>query len=703
MSLDVFSDPRSVAVVGASADPTKWGYWLARGALRGAHRRGVHLVNQRGAVVDGVASAVSLRALPEVPELVVLCAPAIAVPDVVAEGLALGVQGFLGITAGIDREHGHPGLEVELGAQVRAAGARMVGPNCLGIYDAATDLELAWGNFTAGQLGIVSQSGQLGLELAGLASEAGIGVSRFVSVGSQVDVSAAEAVADLIDHERTAVVVLYLESFRDGRELVSTLRRLREAGKPVVVLTVGASEASQAAARSHTGALTASTDVADAACRAAGAVLVETPAQAIDVVQLLLLDAPRPVGRRVAVVGDSGGQGAVAADVLGRGGLTVPALSDGTAAAVAELLPPGAGVRNPVDLAGGGEQDLTSYARVIDRLLRSGEVDAAVLTGYFGSYGADTASLVNAELEVVGALGDAVHATGLPVVVHSMCADSAAVRALREHGLPAYHTIDAAVRSLGLATELALRVPRSVELPAPLPSTTANSYLEARELLAGYGVRFPGARAVRDVAGLLAAAGELRAPFVLKAAWIEHKTEVGGVVVGLADAGAAAEALASLKAKLGDGEYVLEEMDTRAGTVELIVGARRDPSVGPLVLVGFGGTQTELYRDVAVELAPVTAEQAGTMLRRLRTFPLLTGWRGRPPVDVEAAAEVVAAVSRLIAERPDVSECEINPVRVAPAGAVAVDALVVRALEPVPAPATLGVAGAGTLEARTAP
>jgi len=678
MSLSVFCDPASVAVVGASADPAKWGYWLARGALRGVHRRGVHLVNRRGAVVDGVASAASLRELPEVPELVVLCAPATAVPEVVDEGLALGVRGFLGITAGIDREHGRPGLEAELGARIRAAGARLVGPNCLGIYDSANDLELAWGNFTPGALGIVSQSGQLGLELAGLAGESGIGVSRFVSVGNQVDVSTAEVVADLIDHARTAVVVLYLESFRDGRELVATLSELRAAGKPVVVLAVGASEASRAAARSHTGALTAPTDVADAACRAAGAVLVQTPAQAIDVAQLLR-GAPRPVGRRVAVVGDSGGQGAVAADVLSRHGLRVPALSDATAAAVAALLPPGAEVGNPVDLAGAGEQDLTSYARIVDRLLRSGEVDAAVLTGYFGSYGTDTESLVGAELQVVGALGDAVHATGLPVVVHSMSADSPAVRALREHGLPTYHTIDAAVRSLGLAIELALREPRAVELPAPAAEAPVEGYLAARELLASLGVRYPGARPVRDGDTVLAAAGELRAPYVLKAAWLEHKTEAGGVVFGLADASAAAAALDELRGRLGDGVYVLEELDDRADVVELIVGARQDPSLGPLVLVGFGGTTAELDRDVTVELAPVTVEVAEAALRRLRAFGLLTGWRGRPATDVAAAARVVTAVSRLIAERTEITECEINPLRVGPDSALAVDALLVGA------------------------
>ncbi|MEZ0076071.1 acetate--CoA ligase family protein [Planotetraspora sp. GP83] len=666
MSLGVFADPRSVAVIGASADPAKWGHWLARGALRGAHRRTVHLVSRSGAVVEGVASRPSLSDLPETPELAVLCVPPSSIEQVMGEGLELGVRGFLAITAGTE--------DARLAARVQAAGARLVGPNCLGIYDAATALELAWGNFTPGSLGIVSQSGQLGLELAGLAGEAGIGVSRFVSVGNQADVSAAEILADLASHDLTRVVVVYLESFGDGRALLGTLQTLRERGKPVVVLTVGASEASRAAARSHTGALTASSDVVEAACRAAGAILAETPAQAVDLAQMLL-DGARPVGRRVAVVGDSGGQGALAADTLSRAGLEVPQLSGATVAALGRTLPEGAGARNPVDLAGAGERDLTSYATLISTLLGSGEVDAVLLTGYFGSYGQDAPSLAAAEHRVIGMLGDAGRAAGLPVVVHTMGLGNPAVTALREHGMPTYHTIDAAGRSLGLATELALRTPRPVSSPAQVMGTPPEGYLGARALLGEYGVAYPAAVAVRDRDDVLAA--PLRPPYVLKAAWLEHKTEAAGVVVGLAGAAEAADALDAMTARLGAGEYALEEMDTRPHVAELIVGARRDPSFGPLVMVGAGGVNAEVYRDVAVELAPVTEEVAMDMLRRLRILPLLTGWRGRPAVSLEGAAAVVAAVSRLVAERPGIEECEINPLRVGPGGALAVDALVV--------------------------
>lgn len=487
--LAVFSNPRSVAVVGASADPTKWGYWIARGALRGAHRREVHLVNASGAVIAGHPTVRSLSDLEVAPELVVLCAPARSVPAVVDEALALGVKGFLGISSQIDAVNDQPGLEQMLAARIRSAGARIVGPNCLGIYDAATDLELTWGSFVPGSVAIVSQSGQLSLELAGLAGHAGLGVSRFVSVGNQVDVTATELLADLVTHDATKAVVVYLESFAKGRDLLAVMAKLRAAGKPVVVLTVGASDASRDAARSHTGALTTSTDIVKAACRSAGAVFVETPAQAIDLAHLLL-GSPLPRGRRVAVVSDSGGQGALAADTLTREGLVVPRLSSATAKRLEELLPAGAGVANPVDLAGAGEQDLDTYSRIVEILLGSGEVDTVVLSGYFGCYGTDTPALIDRELEVVAGLAESVRLHQRPVLVHSMSYGSDAVRHLRSQAVPTLPTIDAVARALAQATQIIKAGPSGAAVPIGPAAEVGQAldYLAGRGRLRDYGM-----------------------------------------------------------------------------------------------------------------------------------------------------------------------------------------------------------------------
>lgn len=675
-TLATFRTPESVTVVGASADPTKWGYWLARGALKGAHARPVHLVNSRGSVIEGRQSVRTLDEVPGDLDLVVLCVPAAGVPEVVRQALDKKARGFLCITAGLDRALGQPGFEHELARQIRDGGARIVGPNCLGIYDASSDLQLAWGEFSPGSLGIVSQSGQLGSELANLAAERGMGVSRFVSVGNQVDVTAQEALADLVDHEQTRVVALYVESFVNGRLMIETLRRLRAAGKPTILLTVGASEASRSAALSHTGAMTSALDVVDAACRAAGAVRVETPAQLVEVAQMLL-DVTPPRGRRVAVAADSGGQGAVAADVLSAQDLRLPRLSDGTVRQLAATLPPDAGLNNPIDLAGAGEQDLGAYATVVETLLADSEVDAVALSGYFGSYGFHTPSLADEEQEVARRIAAASRRHGKPVVLHSMCRSSATIDLIRELGVPTYHTIETAALSLGHAVRMSATPGRDLTATAPQPwPEPLDGYLDFRRLLQAAAVPFPAAEPVSGVADVEAAAGRLRAPYVLKADWILHKTEVGAVALGLDDVDAARSAFEKMSATLGSGRYVLEEMDTRADVVEMIVGARRDPAFGPVVMVGLGGIHAELFRDTALELAPVDVSMAREMLRRLRSYPLLTGWRGRPAVDVDGLVRTVVEISELICRLPDCADIELNPLRVGPDGVLAVDALV---------------------------
>lgn len=664
--LAVFTDPASVAVVGASADPAKWGYWLASGALRGRHRRAVHFVNSRAGDVLGQQCWPSLSDLPDTPELVALCVPAAHVPAVVDEGLRRGVRGFLGITAGVADEAG-------LARRITRHGARLIGTNSLGIYDAGSDLQLMWGTMTPGPLAIVSQSGQLGSELAGLASAHGVGVSRFVSIGNQSDVRAVDVLDALRGHDETRVVAVYLESFGDGPALFEALARLRAAGKPTILLTVGASAAGARLARSHTGSLTAPSDVVDAACRRAGVIRARTPGELVDIARMCLTVAA-PRGNRIAIVGDSGGQCGIAADVATELGLDVVALSTSLTHELAQRLPVDAATSNPVDLAGAGEQDLQTYASITGQLIASGEVDAVVLTGYFGCYGRDVTSSAGAEEAVVTALGDHSRAGKGPVVVHSMGATTPMGAAMWQHGVPVYERIEATLTSL-----------RAVIGPEPAPVARQTDslttvpidpgYWGARALLGDTGIRFPDGVVIRE-AGDLADATRLRFPVVLKAGWLEHKSEARGVVANIAGPDRLHAAFADMYSRLGAGDYVVESQDTRADVVEILVGARRDPDLGPVIVVGAGGTETELHRDTAVDMAPVSPGEATTLLQRLRCAPMLSGWRGRDPVDVDALARLVSDVSHLIAGRPDIDEIELNPVRVACDGAIAVDALI---------------------------
>jgi acyl-CoA synthetase (NDP forming) len=667
--------PSSVAVLGASNDPAKWGNWLARGALKGAGRRPVYLVNRNGTEVLGQPTYKSVSELPDTPELVVVAVPPAGFDEAVDASLAKGARAFVGITAGLG-ESGEEGRRREeaLVERVRAAGAILLGPNCLGVYDASSDLGICSNEFPPGSIGLISQSGNLALELGILARPYGLGFSRFASVGNQADVDLAELVASFGAHEATRLIAVYAEDFRDGRAFVDACAH---AGKPVVVLTVGRSDASARAAASHTGAMVSGTHVVEAACRSAGAQLVSTPAQMIDLAQALATPR-RMAGRRVAVFGDGGGHGAIACDVATAAGLDVPELSDELSSKLAAMLPATAATRNPVDLAGGGEQDFNSYSNVARALLESGEVDGILMTGYFGGYSQYSDEFTEIEVNVARAIVKAVEDTGRPVVSQTMYHDTPTSIAQREGGIPIYPTIEAAAAAAAALVER----PAASGAPAIPPPETGeldDSYYGSRDLLEAAGVPFVEARRCRTSDEVLAAGGELGYPVVLKALGILHKSDAGGVKVGIPDDAALAEAAADMQARLSPPEFSVERMAPLQHGVELIVGVSRDPRFGPVTLIGLGGIYAEVFKDFAIGLAPLSVADAEGLLSILRHAPLLGETRGRPAVNLRAAAEAAAALSRLAAARPDIAEIEINPLLVTPEGALALDARIIPA------------------------
>jgi acetate---CoA ligase (ADP-forming) len=670
--------PRSVAVLGASNDPAKWGNWLAAGALKGAHRRPVYLVNRNGAEVLGHQTYASVDDLPGAPELVVIAVPAVGFEQAVDASLAKGARAIVGITAGLGESGGDAAeRERALVDRVRAAGAMLLGPNCLGVFDASSELGLASNEFPPGSIGLISQSGNLALELGLLARAYGLGFSRFASIGNQADLDLAELVASCAEHEETELIAVYVEDFRDGRAFVDASAA---AGKPVVLLTVGRTEASVRAARSHTGALVSPAAVVEAAARSAGAHVATTPGEMIDLAQALL--QPRRLsGSRVASLGDGGGHGAIAADLAVTAGLQVPPLSAGLSARLAEVLPTTAATANPVDLAGGGEQDMTSFAACARILLESGEVDGLLMTGFFGGYSQYPNHLAERELEVAREVGRVVADAGRPLVVQSMYPSTPTTNTLRDHGIPVYERIESAVAAL---RSLQVR-PRPAGAP-PLPpveqsSQLDDSYFGARELLAETGVPFVEARRVRTSQQALDAAEELGYPVVLKALGILHKSDAGGVVVGIADAEALAWEWGDMEERLAPPEFSVERMAPLRDGVEMIVGARRDTRFGPVAMVGIGGVFAEAFDDTAVGLAPLDAETAERLFRSLRGSVLLGEVRGRRPVDMRAAADAAVALSQLAASRPDIAEIEVNPLLVTPDGALALDARIIPATE----------------------
>ncbi|MFF4764646.1 acetate--CoA ligase family protein [Streptomyces sp. NPDC001292] len=668
--LEPLFDPRSVAVVGASDNPEKWGYWLATGALSGRHRRAVHLINQNGGSLNGFPFLPGLNALAAPPEHVVVAVPPAAVRQVVVDGLTTGARCFTVITSGCAADD-----ESELASLVAVHGARLLGPNCMGVVDTSSELRLTWGDFPAGSVGLVSQSGNLALEIGRLLARAGQGMSRFVSLGNQSDIDAADALEALTHHGPTRVVAAYVEDFRDGRRMVQALAAARSAGKPVLLLTVGRSTASQRAAASHTGALVSPYATVAAACREAGALLLDSAGELVDTAVALLSPA-LPAGRRVAVAGDSGGQGALAADTLAAHGLELPELSPGTVQTLTARLPPGATPHNPADLAGAGEADFGNYAHISRALLASGDADTVLLTGYFGDYATANPAQEQRECEVARSLCAAVDEHRRPLVVHSMARDTAALAVLRAHGVPVYERIEQAAAALAGAARWRASSARSLTDPGhpAVPPVSDGSYRTIRNLLLSQGLHFPDAVFVHTADEAARAAHRLGFPLVLKAMGLAHKTEAGGVALGLRDEAELRHAFAAMARGTGSAVFAVEAMAAPAHAVELIAGVRRDPVFGPVTMVGLGGVTAELHADTALALAPLTADRARQLLLSLHSAPLLAGWRGAPPVDLDAAAAALVLLADVALRHPELSEIEVNPLLAHPGGVIALDA-----------------------------
>lgn len=543
----------------------------------------------------------------------------------------------------------------------------MVGPNCLGIADNTTDLFLASDTFTPGAVALLSQSGNLALELQLRFRPHGLGFSRFVSLGNQADVTLVDLLADCARHEGTRAIAVYAEDFGDGRAFAEAAA---DAGKPVVLLTAGRGDASARSAQSHTGALTTSADVVTAACRDAGVELVATPRE-LTVAVAALSGARRASGRRVAVLTDGGGHGVVAADAVEAAGLTVPELHEPTRQRLREALWEQSAVANPVDLAGMGEQDPASYAETIAALLAAEEVDAVLMTGYFGGYaaaqgglGGGGKALADGEKEAARLIAARHRATAKPLVVQSMYPESPSCRTLAAAGIPVFAATEDSARALAATAPAAQRTgvtPSRAGVPL-----RESGYMETRRALEEAGLSFPAAREIHDETELLAAAEEFTGPYVLKALHLLHKSDAGGVVLGLAGPDELLAAFREMHARLGASSYSVEAMADLTDGIELIVGVNRDPRFGPVAMVGLGGVLAEALHDVAFTLAPVPAERAVSLLRGLRTAALLDGVRGKPPVDVEAAAKAVEAITAFGAAHPEIAEIEVNPFSYAP-------------------------------------
>ncbi|MFC5731616.1 MULTISPECIES: acetate--CoA ligase family protein [Nocardioides] len=669
-------DPRSIAVVGASDDPGKYGNWLAVRALAG--RRPAYLVNARRPEVLGRKTFASIAEVGEPVDLAVVAVPASAYEAAVDDALAAGVSAIVGITASLG-ESGPEGrrLQETIAARVREAGAVMLGPNCLGVLDHTSGLDATVNDFVPGTIALLSQSGNLAIDLAQQLAAYGLGISRFASLGNQADLDTADLIEACVDHEGTAAIAVYSEGINDGRKFAAAAARAEAAGKPVVLLAAGRGQASARGAASHTGSMVTSHTVIQAACDAVGAEFVSSPREAANLLQALVRTTA-PTGPRVAVFADGGGHASLASDALEEAGLLVEPFESDTHMRISALLPDSGGTANPIDTAGAGERDPSVFVRVTEALADSSDVDATLLTGYLGGYGEYSVDLAASEVLAAKDLAATVTQNQSCLIAQLMFDTSPAAQALREGGVAVYRHVEEAAWVLRRLVERGKRRPTGVpELPDRATPIQDGDYWNARVTLARTGVPFVPAARVETADELVTKARALSYPLVLKALGDEHKSDRGGVVLGIDTEDELLGAWHDLQDRLAPPAVSVEEMADLSDAVELIIGVRRDPAFGTVVLVGAGGVLTELLHDTQCAMGPLTPSDALRLLQQLRAAPLLDGYRGKPSVNLAAAATLVAELSQFAAAHPEIAEIECNPVAVTPHEAIALDARII--------------------------
>jgi acetate---CoA ligase (ADP-forming) len=679
-SLRPFFAPASVAVIGASSRREAIGGIVFRNILSGEFKGAAYPINRSAEPVAGVRAYTSVEELPERVDLAVICLPAARVLDAAESALQAGIRALCVISAGF-AEVGEEGRErqEQLLALVRAHGGRLVGPNCLGVAVSEPSLNATFGPraLPPGPIAFSSQSGALGLALLEKASERSLGFSSFISIGNKADVSSNDLLEYWEEDESTGLIALYLESFGNPRRFGRIASRVARK-KPILAMKSGTSTAGARAAGSHTAALAGSEEAVEALFHQAGVLRAETLEELIDAAALLSTQ-PLPRGRRVAILTNAGGLGILCSDACEAAGLELSELSPETRSQLGALLPAEASLANPVDMLGSATAG--SYEAALPVVLADPAVDSViVLFVPPATAGAeDVAAGLARTLEALSpdkpVLAALLSAEGIPAVLRKTPAPAAL-----------FTYPESAARALGLAAARAewLRRPAGTvpevdgidsaaaeRIVSTALASSDDAWLtpaETRALLTCYGVPLVEERLAETVEKAVETAREVGFRVVVKSAVAgAHKTETGGVALDLDDEAAAREAAERI------GPPVLVQPMVEGGT-ELLAGIVQDPTFGPLVAFGPGGVLAELIGEAGFRIAPLTDVDAEELLHQEKTGLLVAGYRGAPPADTAALADLIHRLSRLGEDLPEVAELDLNPVIAGPHGCVAVDA-----------------------------
>lgn len=699
--LDPLFAPKTVAVIGASTALDKPGGRRWRTLVEGKFPGSLYPVHPTANEVLGHRAYRSIRDVPEPIDLAVIIVRDDLVPAVARDCADLRVPAVIVITGGF-AETGPEGkrVEEEIVRIIRSGGGRMVGPNCAGVFSSAAGVNVLGWTVPSGPIALVSQSGNMTLTFMQLARQKGLGFSRMITIGNAADLRVADYVDYLLRDDETKVVLVYCEGLKpdEGRQLYDVVRR-SHACKPVVILKPGQTESGKRAALSHTGSLAGEDRVVAAALAQCGALRVAESEEAWDAAIALALLPPMR-GDRVVVMSDGGGHATIVCDTAARVGLAVPQLSAGTVEGLAAHLPARSGLANPVDFAGQAEVEPEVLPKVLDVCLADADIDGVIFAGHFGGYFRIATEALGQREEVVSReLAAIVAKHGKPFVLHTIYGRERlpTLEALRDADVPIYDSLEASAKAMGLVAEWG-RVqrrpaPASARRSAPAEARVAAVLRraagtppmliepDARALVAVYGLRVPEFRVTRSADESAAAASDLGGRVALKlvSRGIVHKSEVGGVLLNLEGR----EAVAAAHRTLVERARAVGVTDARVlvtamldDGVEVALGAFRDPQFGPVVMFGLGGVHIEVLGDVAFALAPVDATEARGLIDRLRGRRLFDGYRGRPPVDLDAAVDAIVRLSELAADRDELREVDLNPTILTPRGAAVADARV---------------------------
>jgi acetyltransferase len=699
-NLDKIFEPHRVAVIGASDAPTSVGYTVLRNLVGSGFRGVVYPVNPKREAVQGIQAYKDIPGLPHAPDLAVICTPAGTVPALVRQCGEAGTRGVVIISAGF-REIGAEGRKLEdlvRREQHKFDGMRILGPNCLGLIVPGISLNASFAaaSPTKGHIGFISQSGALCTSVLDWALDEGIGFSYFVSVGNMLDVS----MGDLIDYfgsaTETRSIILYIESISEAREFMSAARAFART-KPIVAYKAGRFAESAQAAASHTGAMAGVDAVYEAAFQRAGIERIFQIEDMFDCAELLARQQP-PKGDRLAIITNAGGPGVMTTDALIDRAGELAKVNDDTMEQLNKLLPVCWSHGNPIDVLGDAPPD--RFAKAVEIVLKDKEVDAVLVIL--------TPQAMTDPTATAAAVGKAATHAHKPVLAAWMGGRVVAegVQLLNNAGIPTYTTPEKAVRAFMHLVSYARNLQILHETPKDIPLefmldrqrlrgvfdtilTEGGEILSenvSKAFLEAYEIPVTKPQAARSADEAVEVAHRLGYPVVLKihSPQITHKTDVGGVMLNLSSdekvRAAFEEITGRAKQKRPDAEIIgvtVQKMVTYPNSFELIMGTKKDPIFGSVIMVGMGGVAAEVFKDRALGLPPLNEALARRMLESLKSWPLLRGYRGKPGANIDRLIEIIMRFSYLVADYPEIKELDINPLLVTPDDVMALDARVV--------------------------